>query len=78
MGLAIRKTKDLAKELIPYILLGALITSMYMNYKLMNRPSTKAFIDNMPYSHKYEGSEDGIIRDARPSIKVDGYKTQEI
>ncbi|AUN14700.1 hypothetical protein [Paraclostridium sordellii] len=62
-----KNVKTFIKELIPYILTRALASSMAFNVKLIKEKNTKD-ITTMPYSHKVEGSEDGIIRDARPKV----------
>ena len=62
-----KNIKTFIKELMPYILTGALASSMAFNVKLIKEKNTKD-ITSMPYSHKIEGSEDGIIRDARPKL----------
>ncbi len=75
MGI-IRGLIGFVRETKFYIILGMLIVSVGYNYKLIERSNTKT-IDVMPYSHKIEGSKDGIIRDARPSVKQDSYRMQE-
>lgn len=62
-----KNVKTFIKELIPYILTGALASSIAFNVKLIKEKNIKN-ITSMPYSHKIEGSEDGIIRDARPKL----------
>lgn len=62
-----KNVKTFIKELISYILTGALASSMAFNVKLIKEKNTKD-ITTMPYSHKVEGSKDGIIRDARPKL----------
>lgn len=62
-----KKIKTFIKEMLPYILTGALASSVAFNVKLIKEKNTKD-ITSMPYSHKIEGSKDGIIRDTRPKL----------
>lgn len=63
-----KNVKTFIKEIIPYILAGALGTSMAFNVHLIQDNNTKD-VTSMPYSQDIEGSEDGMIRDCRPKLK---------
>jgi hypothetical protein len=63
-----KNVKTFIKELIPYILTGALGSSVAFNVKLIKENNIKD-ITSMPYSQDVEGSEDGIIRDAHPKLE---------
>lgn len=63
-----KNVKTFIKEIILYVLAGALGSSVACNVKLIKENNIKD-ITSMPYSQDVEGSEDGIIRDARPKLK---------
>lgn len=62
-----KKVKTFIKELIPYVLMGALGTSLAFNVHFIKDNNTKD-VTSMPYHQDIEGSEEGIL-DATPKLK---------